>query len=243
MSVRHGGQQNDGLRHEDERLTGYVLGTLDPAERAEVEHHTAECPECRRELAELAEMQRFLGEVPPEAFLEGPPEGGDLLLQRTLRQVRAEGVRRDRRRWAATGAAAVVAAAALLGAGVAVGRSGSPAPEARAPAVPAPAGGVRTASVTDPATGARLTVAVAPAAGWVRVSAAVTGVRAGEDCRLVVMGRDGRKEVAGGWKVSPAAQSAGTSLTGSASMAPADVAAVAVETAAGRRLVTAALES
>ena len=44
-------------------------------------------------------MTDLLGEVPPEAFLEGPPDG-DLVLQRTLRQIRAE-TAAERRRTAA----------------------------------------------------------------------------------------------------------------------------------------------
>jgi len=55
------------------------------------------CAMCRREYEELTEMTGVLGELPPEAFLDGPPDG-DLVLQRTLRQIRAEtGVRRRRR--------------------------------------------------------------------------------------------------------------------------------------------------
>ncbi|MEU6603372.1 zf-HC2 domain-containing protein [Streptomyces flaveolus] len=76
----------------------YVLGILDVRERAELEEHTAECEVCQMELVELREMEAALYEVPPEAFLEGPPEEGSLLLQRTLRQVREEGASAWRRR-------------------------------------------------------------------------------------------------------------------------------------------------
>ncbi|MFD9048100.1 zf-HC2 domain-containing protein, partial [Streptomyces zaomyceticus] len=84
-------------RHEEEVLLGpYVLGVLDDADARRVEAHTAGCEPCREEVDALREMEAALGEVPPEAFVDGPPEGGDLLLQRTLRQMRAEraGVRR-----------------------------------------------------------------------------------------------------------------------------------------------------
>jgi hypothetical protein len=56
----------------------------------------------------------------------------------------------------------------------------------------------RFASALDPQAGARLTVRVVPAAGWIRVNAAVTGIPDGEPCRLVVVGREGRREVPGG---------------------------------------------
>ncbi len=65
--------------HERTQLGAYALGALEPHEARELDEHLATCPECRAELAELEEMKQFLGEVPPEAFLDGPPEDGDLL--------------------------------------------------------------------------------------------------------------------------------------------------------------------
>jgi anti-sigma factor RsiW len=90
--------QHDSERHDSEQLTAYVLGVLGEQEVREVDERIASCDPCRGELAELREMEQALGEVPPEAFIDGPPEGGDLLLQRTLRQARAERSGRDRRR-------------------------------------------------------------------------------------------------------------------------------------------------
>ncbi len=102
--------------HDPEELGAHVLGLLDPAQSRAVEEHLAGCPECRREWEELFEMVDLLDDVPPEAFLDGPPDGGDLLLQRTLRQVREEaGARRRRRALALVGAAAVALAAVLGG--------------------------------------------------------------------------------------------------------------------------------
>ncbi|QNE17595.1 hypothetical protein F1D05_06340 [Kribbella qitaiheensis] len=76
--------------HDHSQLGAYALGALEPDGVREVDEHLAGCAECRAELVELEEMKEFLGEVPPEAFLDGPPTDGDLLLQRTLRQVRSE---------------------------------------------------------------------------------------------------------------------------------------------------------
>jgi hypothetical protein len=60
------------------------------------------------------------------------------------------------------------------------------------------------------------------------------GAAAGERCRLIVLARDGRSEVAATWR----ATYRGTAeVTGSAAIPPAEVAAVAVVTTAGRRLV------
>ena len=69
-------------QHEPQLLGAYVLGALEEQEVRTVEEHLASCPECRGELDELRAMEAYLGDVPPEALLDGPPEGGDLLLAR-----------------------------------------------------------------------------------------------------------------------------------------------------------------
>ncbi|MFE1547893.1 zf-HC2 domain-containing protein [Streptomyces sp. NPDC058718] len=234
--------------HEEEvvLLGPYVLGVLDDAEAGRVEAHAAGCESCRGEVEALREMETALGEVPPEAFVDGPPEGGDLLLQRTLRQMRAERAGVRRRRQAVTGLAAAAVLAGVFWAGTALPGGGapvalppSPVPSVTAPPMPPP--GTRVASATDTSTGARMTVRVTPAAGWVRVHAAVTGVPKGERCTLVVVGRDGSRTTAGSWVVgagSRAGEGKGAGLDGSAAVAPADVAAVVVENEAGRRFVT-----
>ncbi|MFC9706325.1 anti-sigma factor, partial [Streptomyces sp. NPDC056943] len=176
----------------------------------------------------------------------GPPEGGDLLLQRTLRQMRGERVGVRRRRQAVMGLAAAAVLAGVFWAGTALPGGGAPValppvpvPSVTAPPTPLP--GTRVASVTDVSTGARMTVRVTPAAGWVRVHAAVTGVPKGERCVLVVVGRDGSRMTAGSWVVGAGARAGegkGAGLDGSAAIAPADVAAVVVENEAGKRFVT-----
>lgn len=227
-------------------IAGYVAGELTPAEREAVETHLGTCAECREEVESLREMQEFLGVVPPEALLDGPPDDGDLLLQRTLRQVRTESASARNRNRLLAGAAAVVVAAAALGAGVLVGQSGHGTQEASPPSPPASSSGpptavpgTRFASATDPTTGARLTVGVMPAAGWVRVNASVTGIPAGQRCQLIVVGKDGTREVAGNWLVSPSAEQAGVNLDGSALIDPSDVSSVLVQNTAGKTFVEA----
>lgn len=219
--------------HATELLGAYALGVLDGDEQAAVLAHLDGCAHCRREAGDLREMEAALGEIPPEAFLDGPPPDGDLLLQRTLRQVHGERRRRDRRRRAVWAAAAVLVGAVAAGGGVVVGRDTAP-PAALAPSA-STAPGTRTGTATDALTGATMTVAVRPAVGWVRVHAVVGGVPAGEQCRLYVVAGDGSRQQAGSWLVADAA--AGTTLDGAALIAPADVASVQVETLAGEILV------
>ena len=142
--------------HDPEELGAYVFGLLTPEQAHVVEEHLAVCPECHREWEELRQMTDLLDEVPPEVFLEGPPDG-DLVLQRTLRQIRSE------------------------------------------------------------------------------VSATVRGIPAGERCQLVVVGRDGSREVAGSWLVPQSGWRQGMTLDGSAIVAPDQVAAVVVENEAGHQ--------
>jgi hypothetical protein len=226
-------------------IAGYLLDTLSPEERQQAEEHFAGCDECRAEVESLQEWAAALRDVPEAILLDGPPEDADLLLQRTMRQVRDESSgRRHRRTALVTGAAAAVLAAAVAG-GVAVGRSTAPeTPPLAQPSPTAPSAvastppGTRIAAASDTATGARISVAVIPAAGWVRVNATVGGIRAGERCRLEVVGRDGTAVLAGSWLVSPVGEANGTTLNGSALIAPTDVASVRVVNTAGKQFVS-----
>lgn len=221
-------------------IAGYLLETLSPEERQQAEQHIAECAECRTEVESLQEWAAALRGVPEAMLLDGPPDDADLLLQRTLRQVRDEtSGRRHRRTAVVTGAAAAVLAAAVAG-GVVVGRSTAPEtpPLAQPSAVASTPPGTRVAAAADPSTGARISVTVIPAAGWVRVNATVGGIPAGERCRLEVVGRDGTTVLAGSWLVSPAGAANGTTLNGSALIDPAQVASVRVVNTAGRQFAS-----
>jgi RNA polymerase sigma-70 factor (ECF subfamily) len=222
-------------------LAAHAMGALDEAEALSVGRHVASCERCQVELGELDEVRTALDSLPPEAWLDGPPEGADLLLQRTLRAARAERAGRLFSRRLATAAAAAVLAVVGVGGGVLVGRGTAPQNAGQplgSSAVTTPPPGTRTLSATDAGTGARLTVRVEPAAGWVRVSAAVTGIPAGQRCRLRVVDKDGRGVDAGSWLVSEKGAREGTTLNGSALVAPADVASVRVENFDGRPFVS-----
>jgi predicted anti-sigma-YlaC factor YlaD len=230
--------------HGSTLLGAHLLGGLEPAEADAIEQHLATCARCRAEAAELDRLRAVLDEVPPEAFLDGPPEGGDFAAARAIRQVRRERSDDRRNRWLLGAAAAVVAIVALVTAGVVIGHSTGTdvtAQPTTSTVTPAPPAGTRVVQATDPTTNARITARIMPAAGWVRVHAAVAGVPAGLRCRLVVVGADGTRETAGSWLVSPAGEQQGTALDGAALVRPEDVRAVVVEEFDGRQLVAASV--
>ncbi|TCO53148.1 anti-sigma factor family protein [Actinocrispum wychmicini] len=223
--------------HDHSSLGAYALGVLTPHEATEVEAHLAACPDGRREVAELVGLREALDSVPPEAFIDGPPPDGDLLLQRTLRKVRsaevAAPVRQSSggaRRLVAVAAAVVIAGGALVG-GIFIGQGAD--------------GGTQQAAVEGPkfsgidqATHAKLDVQVQPLKGWVKVAATASGIKAGEPCQLVVTAKDGTQRIAGSWLVSSNAESDGTKLQGAAMVAPQDVKSVDVITFDNRKLVS-----
>ncbi|MEV6878049.1 zf-HC2 domain-containing protein [Amycolatopsis sp. NPDC051128] len=90
----------------------YVLGSLSPAERRELERHLAECPTCAGNVGELAGMPGILASLSPERALElldpagPPPQAPPRRLSRLSR-------RRERARFAAALAGAAAAGAAL----------------------------------------------------------------------------------------------------------------------------------
>ncbi|MBL7258205.1 anti-sigma factor family protein [Paractinoplanes lichenicola] len=229
---------NTANEHVD--MAGYLLEMLSEDEKAQADTHLAGCAECRAERDSLRQWSDQLGEVPDAMLLDGPPDDADLLLQRTLRQVRRESSgRRYKRVATVTSIAAAVAAIAVVG-GVLVGRGTAPSPEPLAQptatlSVPA---GALVGSGTDAATGARMEVAVTPAAGWVRVTATVGGIPAGQKCVLEVVGRDGSTAVAGSWLVSPAGETGGTTLNGSALIDPDQVRSVRIVNTTGTQFVS-----
>jgi hypothetical protein len=210
---------------------------LPPREASEVEAHLAACPDGRREVADLVGLRRALDEVPPEAFIDGPPPGGDLLLQRTLRKVREQEpplqpARPSPVRRLAAVAAAVAVVGGVLAGGVIIGRGTVDEPSV---ALPGPG---QEFVATDPGTGAKMDVKVEPLAGWVKVHAKVEGIKKGEPCLLMVTPKSGAPMMAGSWLVSPKGESEGTVLDGSALIDPKNVKSVDVVTTDGRSIVS-----
>ncbi|MFI5733809.1 anti-sigma factor family protein [Kribbella sp. NPDC051587] len=216
--------------HDHSQLGAYALGALEPAEIREVDEHLATCAECRTELAELEEMKEFLGEVPPEAFLDGPPADGELLLQRTLREVRQPVQKKSRKPWLLV-AAAVVVVAGVLGGGVLIGRQ-------TVDQADAPVPGSRQVSAVDAATGTSMTTTVEPREGWTWVRVQITGLKPGAECVMFVTDKAGKTWTAGSWLVSDKAAQDGSRFGGGVLVRPDQVQSVEIKTVQGEHVVT-----
>src|SRR5215470_10857723 len=139
----------------------YVLGAIDPAERAQVDEHLSSCQECREELASLAGLPAMLRKVPiAEAERLAAPEQDPELAgvpsaeMLTSLIARTTNVRRMHR-WRTVAAAAAVAVVALGGGAFvanALQSPGSPAP------AQSTAGSWQKTTGTGPVTGVHLTV-------------------------------------------------------------------------------------
>src|SRR5690349_22235125 len=148
-----------GCRQIKQALGVYVLGAIDPAERATVDEHLPSCPECREELASLAGLPAMLRKVPiVEAERLAAPEQDPELAgvpsaeMLTSLVARTTNVRRMHR-WRTVAAAAAVAVAAL-GGGAFVANA------LQSPASPAPRSHVAWSQTVGngPVAGAHLTV-------------------------------------------------------------------------------------
>jgi anti-sigma factor RsiW len=195
------------IRHS---LGVYVLGAIDPAERAQVDEHLATCADCRDELASLAGLPALLRRVPTaEAERlavadQGDPAaeetaGGDEMLPSLLaRTAQARRVRRWRELAAAAAVVVLALGAGAAGASVfASGTSGSPSHVSA---------GARhtwhTVSGVDSTTGATLTVKYASVPWGTTMTARVSGIPAGTVCEFVVTDTHGHRFVLGGWRVN-----------------------------------------
>jgi anti-sigma-K factor RskA len=175
----------------------YVVGAIDPAERAIVDAHLSVCSECRAELGGLAGLPALLSRVPvadAERMVNG--ESDDLveppaeLLSGLLRRVAA---RRRNRRWRS--ALALAAAVAIAAGGTATvfsahEHTGRP---AAAQAVAQASNGQVDALVKYTST----------PWGGTAYRVAVQGIPTGTTCKFWVESGDNNWSVAGTWMVGP----------------------------------------
>jgi RNA polymerase sigma-70 factor (ECF subfamily) len=214
--------------HEELRfsLAAYVMGALTPPERDVIDAHLADCPGCVAELDQLTTLPLFLDLVSGEEVAlmgSGGSAPDDHLVDRVVGAALAERRASRRKRWLASVAAAVVLIAGSSVAGVLLAPSDRPA--------------VTNAAVfdqTDPGTHAWARIAVQQRGWGASLQLTLTGVPAGEHCKLVAVGRDGSTDVAASWE---ATYKGTATLTGATSLQLASTAAYDVVTFAGQRLV------
>jgi anti-sigma factor RsiW len=185
----------------------YVVGAIEPAERATVDAHLPHCPECREELAGLAGLPALLGRVPlddAERIALGdevPDEPSAELLDSLLQRVSA---RRRARRWrmvTAAAAAAVIAVGGGIAGGTVISHlhgSGSGAPSASQES-----GMARGA---NPTTGVTAAVYYTSGASGTHMQVQVNGIPPGEHCIFWVNTRGGRNLEAGAWTTASGAE-------------------------------------
>ena len=147
--------------HPHPDLGGYVLGALEPAERADFEEHLAGCERCQAEVAELRGLPELLEQAAPPT--EVPPS----LRERTFAAVEraaAQQRRRRRLRLALTAAAACLVLVVAFVGGYTLSRVGPFADRSRVQefALAAPDGGAAraTAKVRQVGDGLAITMEV-----------------------------------------------------------------------------------
>jgi hypothetical protein len=229
MSTPYGTPGPGRDAHDQGQLAAFALGRLTPEETRSEQQHLDECERCRRDLSEIQDVAAALGEVPAELLADGPPAGGDFLLQRTLNEIRqgsgstpipAQPRLADDARTSSPGArwprGLLIAAsvAALAAAGVTGGLVGrGSAPSVVAGPTPTPAPGSRTFSTADLATGVSMSGSLTPNAGWAQVDVVAKGIPAGKRC-LVVVSTETETLTAASWVVSAVGEANGTHVEG-----------------------------
>ena len=184
-----------------QELGVYLLGAIEPAQRALVDRHLAACPACRAELAGLAGLPSLLRRVPAGEALQLPPDAAAALVPGPSLAALAGRVSKIRRhRWYLTAAAALIAGFA--------GASGLQALHAaRPPAAAAPRWAV-TAEGANRVTGAWAAVRYSTRPWGTEMEVLVTGVAAGTRCQFWVTGSRGQDVAAGGWIIAAGHQAA-----------------------------------
>ena len=171
----------------------YVVGAIDPAERALVDEHLGQCQLCRDELAGLAGLPAMMSRVPvadvewlDTAVTELPAlqEPSEEMLASLVRQVSVKRRSRLRRSMVAVAAAAVIAAG---GAAATMQLTGPPAVSNDV----AQAASGRVAAVVD----------YSPTGWGTAMRVQVSGIPSGTKCQFWVVGKDGRASYAGAWTV------------------------------------------
>jgi hypothetical protein len=166
-----------------QELGVYLVGAIEPAQRAWLGRHLASCAPCRAELAGLAGLPALLRKVPAGEAIQPELEDAGQLAPGPPLSVLAGRVSRIRRRWRLTAAAAFLAGiAAVLGWQLLH-------PPARPPAAAV------TAAGANPVTRAWAAIRYTARPWGTELAVRVTGVAAGTRCQFWVTSLRGQDVV------------------------------------------------
>ena len=194
-----GGISGPACRDIRQLLGVYVVGAIDPADRALVDEHLAECQSCRDELAGLAGLPAMLSRVPaadieqlslPLLHLPEAGEPSDELLNSLLSKVSAK---RKSRMWRSV---AAVAAAAVIAAG-----GGATVSQLTRPAASGAVAQQDWARAASPAGHIAAVVNYSPVSWGTAMRVQVSGLKPGTVCQFWVVGKNGSSQYAGAWTV------------------------------------------
>lgn len=180
-----------------ELLGVYVVGAIEPGERAAVDAHLTQCYDCREELAGLAPLPALLHRVPvadaERIMLGSQPPDTDMepspgVLDSLLREV---GARRRTRRVRGLFAAAAAVLVAVGGAAAVAEAIAPHHQHARVDVVAASRGPLG------------VTVRYGGSSWGTHMSVQVSGFKKWTACEFYVLTKDGRKVLAGGWLAGP----------------------------------------
>lgn len=208
----------------------YLLGTIAPTARDELERHLEGCSRCRDELASLAGLPGLLRRMHDgQTMLESDPAGEpnapappDALLRRAAK------LRRRNRTLAAA------AAVALIGATAAVSTALSQA--GHEPSASASQTWEATVHGTSFATRTEAWVRYEPRPWGTEVETRIVGVRPGSSCEFWVTGAGGQRVPAGSWTIGRSA--AASWYPASVSLRAASLRSFEITTRGGRALVS-----
>jgi predicted anti-sigma-YlaC factor YlaD len=196
-------------------LGAYLLGALEPADRARVVRHLEACAACRDELVDLAPLPGLLARIPQDEVPADAPSPGraDAAVAEIAR------IRRRRR----AGSAVIAACAIVLVAVFGISRAVQDA--ARPTATELVASSART-TVSGHAT------LMSTAAGT-QVVVGVAGVHPGTRCRLIVISFGGRREIAATWRAN---YEGDATVVGASALAPRQIHRLIVASITGTAL-------
>lgn len=217
-----------------------AVGALEPDEERRIREHATQCPECAREMDELAETVAALSLVDADE-IEAPVEPSPDLLHRLLARVAA--ARRRRRLVAVAGAAAAAVIAGAAGLALGTQETGQP-PAAADPTAADPTAADPAVSVSGSDEGIAVQIDAWDKGWGTAVQAEISGVPSGYRCSLVAVGSDGSREVAATWVVPNGgygqSEVGQLSVDGAVALRSWDVDRYEVVTLDGETLVTAA---